>query len=474
MPLEFHQGRPVVVLNGGGRLRARLGRRERDDLQRHPRGGESALDRRARRRPSASNDSTASAHGLLGRLACLAIGSNGAAGRAGRRCAKLVRRRRCQGPGRTLAAGALLACAARFRRRICCPPSSDRRLRSLHVPDFRPIDTCRTAAYTFPTHKPKDNLSRRGASRAHHTPAPIQREAQTPLTVSQPTTTSSQIETDRPKNASSPMPTPNKRLRAPARRRCRQTRGRAGTSQPPTPPSRRPNRRRRRQAPAAPQRTDEQPPSESQPRESQPRDGQRQESAPPTSGGPAAPGRPASSGRAAPSGGTASSGGPAPPRRTAPPGRPGAPGRAGRRREPSRAGSQHHRAEGQEHPAAHADRQGSHRRRRDRHAQAGADLPDPQGADRAERVHLLRRRARSAAGRIRLPARARLQLPARPRRHLRLALADSQVRSADRRHGVRDRFGRRRKGSATSPSSRSRRSTSRRPSRRATSCSSRT
>ena len=45
-------------------------------------------------------------------------------------------------------------------------------------------------------------------------------------------------------------------------------------------------------------------------------------------------------------------------------------------------------------------------------------------------------RARSAAGRLRLPARARLQLPAGPRRHLRLAVADSQVRPADRRHRV--------------------------------------
>ena len=97
---------------------------------------------------------------------------------------------------------------------------------------------------------------------------------------------------------------------------------------------------------------------------------------------------------------------------------------------------EHHRAEGQEHPAAHPDRQGPERRRRHRHAQAGADLPDPQGADRAERLHLLRGRARSAARRLRLPARARLQLPARPRRHLRLAVADPQVRPADRRHRV--------------------------------------
>ena len=99
--------------------------------------------------------------------------------------------------------------------------------------------------------------------------------------------------------------------------------------------------------------------------------------------------------------------------------------------------AQDHRSEGSEHPEADADRQGQERRRRDRHAQAGSDLPDPQGADRAERLHLLRRRARSAAGRLRLPARARLQLPAGPRRHLRLAVADPQVRSADRRHGVR-------------------------------------
>ena len=59
-----------------------------------------------------------------------------------------------------------------------------------------------------------------------------------------------------------------------------------------------------------------------------------------------------------------------------------------------------------------------------------------QGADRAERAHLLGRRARSAAGRLRLPARARLQLPAGPGRHLRLAVADPQVRPADRRHRV--------------------------------------
>ena len=116
--------------------------------------------------------------------------------------------------------------------------------------------------------------------------------------------------------------------------------------------------------------------------------------------------------------------------RPAQPGQPVASATSSRRR------SQHHRSEGPEHPEAHADRQGHDRRRRDRHAQAGADLPDPEGADRAERLHLLGRRARGAAGRLRLPARARLQLSAGPGRHLRVAVADSQVRSADRRHRV--------------------------------------
>ena len=137
-------------------------------------------------------------------------------------------------------------------------------------------------------------------------------------------------------------------------------------------------------------------------------------------------------------------------------------------------GPQHHRSEGHEHPAAHPDRQGPERRRRHRHAQAGADLPDPQGADRAERLHLLGRRARGAARRLRLPARARLQLPARPRRHLRLAVADPQVRPADRRHRVGPDPAAEGRGALLRARSRSRRSTSRRPTRRATSCSSRT
>ena len=137
-------------------------------------------------------------------------------------------------------------------------------------------------------------------------------------------------------------------------------------------------------------------------------------------------------------------------------------------------GAEHHRAEGDEHPEAHPGRQGPGGGRRHRDAQAGADLPDPEGADRAERVHLLGRRARGAARRVRLPAgprttttcRAPTTSTSRPRRS-----ASSTCRPATRSPG---RSGRRRKGSATSRSSRSRRSTSRRPTRPATSCSSRT
>ena len=93
--------------------------------------------------------------------------------------------------------------------------------------------------------------------------------------------------------------------------------------------------------------------------------------------------------------------------------------------------------EGDEHLRADQDRQGAGHRRRHRHAQAGADLRDPARARREERQHLLGRRARDAARRLRLPARPRLQLPARPGRHLRVAVADPQVRPAHRRHRVR-------------------------------------
>ena len=93
-------------------------------------------------------------------------------------------------------------------------------------------------------------------------------------------------------------------------------------------------------------------------------------------------------------------------------------------------------AQGHERHRADAARQAAGSAGRDRHAQAGADLRDPPRARREERPHLLGGRARDAARRLRLPPRARLQLPARPRRHLRLAVADPEVRPAHRRHRV--------------------------------------
>ena len=124
--------------------------------------------------------------------------------------------------------------------------------------------------------------------------------------------------------------------------------------------------------------------------------------------------------------------------------------------------------------SAHAGRQGAERRRRHRHAQAGTDLPDPQGAGRAERLRVLRGRARGAARRVRVPPRARLQLPAGPGRHLHLARRRSGASTCRRATPCPGRSGRRRRASAISRSSRSRPSTSRRRSARATSSSSRT
>ena len=110
----------------------------------------------------------------------------------------------------------------------------------------------------------------------------------------------------------------------------------------------------------------------------------------------------------------------------------------GRRPRPGRAGPEHLAVgdEGDEHHRADEDRQGAGHRRRHRHAEAGADLRDPAGPGREERQHLLGRRPRDAARRVRLPARARLQLSSRSRRHLRLAVADQEVRPAYRRHRV--------------------------------------
>ncbi len=74
-----------------------------------------------------------------------------------------------------------------------------------------------------------------------------------------------------------------------------------------------------------------------------------------------------------------------------------------------------------------------------RSSQAGSDLQDPSGTERKRRAHLRRGRAGNFARRLRLPALAGLQLSARPRRHLRVALADPQVRPQDRRLHQRQR-----------------------------------
>ena len=81
-----------------------------------------------------------------------------------------------------------------------------------------------------------------------------------------------------------------------------------------------------------------------------------------------------------------------------------------RRRRPARPGV----AQSDERDGPHRHRQATGSPRRDGHAQAGPDLPDPAGPQRAGRPDVLRGRARDAAGRVRVPPRAGLQLPARP------------------------------------------------------------
>ena len=76
-------------------------------------------------------------------------------------------------------------------------------------------------------------------------------------------------------------------------------------------------------------------------------------------------------------------------------------------------------------------------RERQHPAPAGHDVRDPEAAGGERHRHPRRRRARSAAGRVRLPALARGQLPARPRRHLCQPEPGAALRPADRRHGRR-------------------------------------
>ena len=73
-------------------------------------------------------------------------------------------------------------------------------------------------------------------------------------------------------------------------------------------------------------------------------------------------------------------------------------------------------------------------RKRQHHAQAGADVRDPQAARHARDRHHRRRRRRSAVRRLRLSALAGIELPLRARRHLRLAQPDPPLRPAHRRH----------------------------------------
>ena len=98
----------------------------------------------------------------------------------------------------------------------------------------------------------------------------------------------------------------------------------------------------------------------------------------------------------------------------------------------NRGGARHPGAQGDEHPQLNQIGQGPGRRGRHRHAQAGADLQDPAGADREERPDLRRGRAREPARRLRLPARPEYNYLPGPGRHLRLA---EQIRRFDLRTG---------------------------------------
>src|SRR4030095_16902783 len=69
--------------------------------------------------------------------------------------------------------------------------------------------------------------------------------------------------------------------------------------------------------------------------------------------------------------------------------------------------------------------------------EAGAHLRNPRSANEEEWTHFQRGRAADPARRLRIPALAGLQLPAGTGRHLRFAVADQEVRSADWRYCLR-------------------------------------
>ena len=82
----------------------------------------------------------------------------------------------------------------------------------------------------------------------------------------------------------------------------------------------------------------------------------------------------------------------------------------------------------------HRVRRRARGRERQHHAQAGADVRDPEAIGVARGRDHRRRRRRGAAGRLRLPALRRFELSVGSRRHLRVAEPDPEIRPAHRRH----------------------------------------
>ncbi len=80
---------------------------------------------------------------------------------------------------------------------------------------------------------------------------------------------------------------------------------------------------------------------------------------------------------------------------------------------------------------------GKGRRKRQHHAQAGADVRDPQAARDSGNRHYRRRRGRGSIRWIWISALTRCQLSAGAGRYLCLALADPPLRPAHRRHAGR-------------------------------------
>ena len=183
-------GPPGVAVGGGARLLLDSGATTVTVFNDSRRGGEPALERAVRRRSVRIDRLDGAKMGRLGELACSAIGGDRSAESRPSPSAAGMQDRRA-GPGWAPAARPLLQGAYFTRRGL---HRADPHVTPLNTPSGRHYNPFGGCLY-FSPHTSQANLSRRGASRAHHTPAPIQREAQTPLTVSQTTTHSSQIET---------------------------------------------------------------------------------------------------------------------------------------------------------------------------------------------------------------------------------------------------------------------------------------